>query len=96
MSELNEAGSVTHNRPFTTTLELVSLEVTRARTKFPRGRNLLTALVEEVGELASALLQEGNTAHSHKEAMQVAAVAIRIMEEQCPEFDGLSEAERQK
>jgi Domain of unknown function (DUF3850) len=73
----------------TTTLGAIAAEVARGRAKFPAGRMLLPALVEEVGELAKALLQKRPRAESRKEAMQVAAVAARIMEDGCSEFDDL-------
>ena len=59
----------------------VAQEIDRARAKFPTNRLLFHALVEEVGELAQALLERGNTDASQREAMQVACVAIRIMAE---------------
>jgi hypothetical protein len=49
--------------------------------------------MEEVGELAQALLQGGDW---RKEAIQVACVAVRIIEERCPEFDNLDPEQRQK
>jgi hypothetical protein len=55
-------------------------EITRARTKFPGNRYLLAALVEEVGELAEALVS-GTKGEVYKEAIQCACVAIRIAEE---------------
>lgn len=78
------------------TLHAVAAEVTRARTKFPGGRYLLAALTEEVGELAQALLQGKPKDEIEKEAIQVACVAIRIIEEGCPEFADLSAEERKK
>lgn len=54
-------------------------EVQRARTKFPRNRALTVALMEEVGELAQAELQQLPTVR--KEAIQVMAVAFRILSE---------------
>lgn len=60
----------------------VALEAQRARDRFPNSRNLLAALTEEVGELAQALLDrdrgEACDADVFKEAIQVAAVALRI------------------
>jgi hypothetical protein len=52
----------------------------KARRKFPGTRFLLAALVEEVGELAEAI-GSGDKTHIRKEAIQVCAVAIRIIEE---------------
>lgn len=56
-------------------------EIRRARRKFPGNRFLLAALTEEVGELAQALLQNKSREDVEKEALQVACVALRILEE---------------
>jgi NTP pyrophosphatase (non-canonical NTP hydrolase) len=69
----------------------VENEVLRAQKKFPNPNLLMTALTEECGELAEALLEvyynstknehkkgEGRWSEVYKEAMQVAAVAARI------------------
>lgn len=65
-------------------LEEIHAELERARRKFP-GENLnLAALVEEVGELSEALLEtryggpKGGFHNIRKEAVQVAAMAVRI------------------
>jgi hypothetical protein len=60
-------------------LAAISKEVARAREKHPGNAHLLAALVEEVGELAKDLL-EGNPGW-RAEAIQVATVAVRILEE---------------
>jgi hypothetical protein len=53
-------------------------ELTRARTKFP-GRNVtFAALVEEVGELATATFEESRE-RVRKEAVQVAVMAMRMV-----------------
>jgi NTP pyrophosphatase (non-canonical NTP hydrolase) len=70
-------------------------EIARARAKFPNNRNLLAALMEEAGELARALLQEGNSEHAAQEALQTACVAMRIYEEGDLAYRDLSEEERQ-
>jgi hypothetical protein len=70
------------------TVSHVCLEVKRAREKFPSNRHLLAALTEEVGELAEALLDNQGKDREYAEAMQVACVAIRIMEEGDSDFDG--------
>ena len=62
-------------------------EVYSARKKFPSSAFLMTALVEEVGELARAFLQRrtGDIPGSIRaEALQVACVAMRIYEEGDP------------
>lgn len=60
--------------------ELVPLqeELVHARTKFPSNRYLMTALAEEIGEMADAWLAEPNSPHARHEALQVACVAMRI------------------
>ena len=58
-------------------LECVREEVLRARKKFPNPECSMTALTEEVGELAKALLDEP-WAHVMKEAIQVACMAARV------------------
>ena len=63
----------------------------RARARFPGNRHLLAALMEELGELASELLQgpptivppsaredEAHRVRIREEAVQVAALAMRI------------------
>ncbi len=72
-------------------LDDVAIEVQKARAKFPNGRHLLPALMEEVGELANALLEQeyGHGVSSedvYREAVQVATAAMRIAEEGEPVF----------
>lgn len=59
-----------------------SAESNRARGLFPHTEDMLTALFEEVGELANALLENkrGNKSHRdvYNEAVQVAAMAKRL------------------
>ena len=61
---------------------LVEEELQRAREKFPSSILSMTALVEEVGELAKALLhyRAGKCEFSHiiEEAAQVAVMAQRV------------------
>lgn len=71
----------------------ISKEVVRARTKFPGNRLLLAALTEEVGELAKAMLQDRPIEEIRREAIQVACVAIRIIEEGDSSFANLTAAE---
>lgn len=56
-------------------------EVESARTKHPGNEHLLAALMEEVGELAKALLDCEPWHRVEAEAVQVACVAIRIATE---------------
>lgn len=73
----------------------VAEELDRARAKFPMPNPTFVALVEEVGELAQALLKckPGDYASSirvYEEAIQVAAMAVRVLEEgdrDYPAFD---------
>lgn len=57
-------------------------EQIKAQNKFPEGKNLLAALIEEVGESAQALLkiQESNESpeNVYKELVQVASTAYRL------------------
>lgn len=73
-----------------TTGYTLNAELQFARHKFPTNQYLLAALMEEVGELAQALIDHsrGKTTPSHvyEEAIQVAAMAIRIAEEGSQEF----------
>lgn len=63
----------------------VEAELNSARSKFPEGKHMMTALTEEVGELAQALLDhdqgEQTNEQVFKEAIQVAAMAVRIASE---------------
>lgn len=73
--------------PIPETITAIRYEVAAARAKFPDRAKLLAALTEEVGELAQALLQRKPTGSVIKEAVQVAAVAIRLIEEGDSDFD---------
>jgi len=68
----------------------VSAELAYAREKFPGNEDQFAALIEEVGELANALIEhkrgKGNGANVFAEAIQVAAMAIRVAEEGSKEF----------
>ena len=82
----NENGTKSIN---VSTLEDVAVEVLQARAKFPGNRFLLAALMEEVYELAQAMLQGRSRAEINAEAIQVACVALRIFEEQDATFADL-------
>ena len=58
-------------------LKEIDAEYTNATTKFPSSTLSTIALMEEVGELATALLDEP-LENVRKEAVQVAVMAIRI------------------
>lgn len=57
-------------------------EYKRANDKFPKGNRLLGALMEEVGELAEALLKIDESGDDpqkvYNEAVQVASTAMRL------------------
>lgn len=53
-------------------------ELSRARAKFPGKNVTFAALVEEVGELATATFEEGRD-RVRKEAVQVAVMAMRMV-----------------
>lgn len=78
------------------TSENLDLSLRGARSKFPGSRFMLAALMEEVGELAQALLQDRDPEEWKREALQVATVAIRIYEEGDSSFDDITPAESLK
>jgi phosphoribosyl-ATP pyrophosphohydrolase len=71
--------------------EQVLDEVLRARKLFPGSSGLLAALIEEVGELARALMDESDD-EVWTEATQVAAMALRLAVEGDPSLDAVREA----
>ena len=75
------------------TLDLIDSELDRARTKFPGNTHLTHALTEEVGELAKAQLQRRPRSEVVAEAVQVACLAIRIIEEGDADFAAITDAE---
>lgn len=65
----------------TSTITAVQAELIRARKLHPNGC-YLAALVEEVGEVAKAMMQEGSASErAREELVQVASTAIRLIEE---------------
>jgi len=66
----------------------VAAEIERARTKFPMPNPNLAALMEEVGELAEALLKRKPWREVRAEAVQVAVMAQRVAEEGDTGFKG--------
>jgi NTP pyrophosphatase (non-canonical NTP hydrolase) len=82
------------------TLYQIGVELRNAREKFPRNDNLLPALMEEVGELATAIIElrfaierkdppapvQQRRDKIKREAYQVIAVAVRIIEEGVAEY----------
>ena len=59
-------------------LQEIEDELTRARAKFPGKNVTFAALVEEVGELATATFSEPRT-NVRAEAVQVAVMAMRMV-----------------
>jgi hypothetical protein len=64
----------------------VAQELDRARNKFPHTGAVAVALMEEVGELAKAMLDE-SPERIYREAVQVAAMAARCALEGDPALD---------
>lgn len=71
----------------------IEAELDRDRRLFPSNVDVLPALTEEVGELNRALIQQKHEPHKgktdrdvYKEAVQVAARAIRVASEGDPNF----------
>lgn len=72
------AGEVERLGPEETLSAEILAELTRARAKFPGKNVTFAALVEEVGELATATFEEGRD-RVRKEAVQVAVMAMRMV-----------------
>lgn len=66
----------------------VSQEVHYAVRRYPYPNPNLAALMEEVGELAQAMLQKRNRSEIYSECVQVAAMAMRCALEGDPQFNG--------
>ncbi len=75
------------------TLIALDDELIHARKKFPGNRHLLAACLEELGEVARALLQRQGADRVRKEALQVAVVALRIYEEGDASFSDVTDEE---
>ncbi len=67
-------------------LHAVWCELDKAKSKFPWPNPNLAALMEEVGELANALLEKKDIREIYKEAVQVATMAARCAIEGDPQF----------
>lgn len=69
----------------------VEKEVARATEKFPKADRLLGALMEEVGELAQALLKIDESGEDpqnvYNEAVQVAATVYRLATKGEPDYN---------
>jgi NTP pyrophosphatase (non-canonical NTP hydrolase) len=66
-------------------------EIARAQEKFPKPTHLTVALMEEVGELAEAQLKGKSKKEIYDEAIQVMAVAARIIMEGDADLAGANE-----
>lgn len=62
----------------------VQLEWKHAVAKYPEPNKNLAALIEEVGEVARALLENAPREQLYNECVQVATMALRISQESCP------------
>jgi hypothetical protein len=75
----------------------VADEIERAREKFPSSNLVLAACTEELGEVAQAMLKaaagKGPVEDIWKEAVQLAAMAMRIATEGDPSFEVLPYSE---
>lgn len=65
---------------WTNTVNAIHAEVIRSRTKFPGRRFLFAALIEKVGELAEAMIDD-LPEQVQTEAIQCAGLIVRIIEE---------------
>lgn len=70
------------------TLDEIYQETIRGIENFPDPSGLLAALVEEVGELARAMMSEP-VERIRAEAIQVAALALRIVADGDPTLNGI-------
>ncbi|MCA0275852.1 MAG: hypothetical protein LCH86_07610 [Proteobacteria bacterium] len=78
LDNLDAYGRAGIPSPETALAEEILAELVRARTKFPGKNVTFAALVEEVGELATATFEEGRD-RVRKEAVQVAVMAMRMV-----------------
>lgn len=69
---------ITENYDEAVFLKQVADELHRARAKHPGDNATLAALVEEVGEVSQAMIDH-DAAHVRNEAVQVAAMAMRLV-----------------
>lgn len=90
-------GKAVEARPgrglYSESLLALANEVRAGREKFPGTRFMLAAATEELGEVARALLQKQGKERVRKEALQLAATAMRIYEEGDASFADITDAE---
>jgi NTP pyrophosphatase (non-canonical NTP hydrolase) len=92
--QIYERDAAVSSTLHTLTIHALDQEIARGRAKFPKNDLMLAALTEELGELADALESE-RPDDIRREALQVAAVAVRIAEEGDTTFVGASEESKQ-
>jgi len=63
------------------TLDLINEQMRRSRHKYPGNEQLLSAALESLGSLAKALLCGDGPERAEKEAAQVCAILVRLIEE---------------
>lgn len=85
--------TVRHVTPENRLMVEIMAELSRARAKFPGKNVTFAALVEEVGELATATLAESRD-RVRKEAVQVAVMAMRMVLDGDHTFDEWREINR--
>lgn len=88
-----EWGQVSGVPPSALSIAELTDEMIAARRKFPDPTGLLTALLEEAGELAQAILQKRPLSDICGEALQVACVAMRLYEEGDPLYAHLPDSQ---
>lgn len=73
--------NVDHLLPDSLIWREIEREVIAAREQYPGNEHRIAALAGEVGELAQALTKGEGKHRIRREAIQVAAMAVRIIEE---------------
>lgn len=89
MTQIHNANELEYSKE-DKVFNLIEKELIHARTKFPGKNVTFAALVEEVGELATALFSESKQ-RVDEEAIQVAVMAIRIILDGDHTFDSWRE-----
>lgn len=78
MTKIIQAALNTFEAREASVYRAISDELRRARAKHPTSRVTNTAMIEEVGEVAKALMDEAGF-RVREEAVQVAAMAVRLL-----------------
>ncbi len=91
MSYWIEQGEGCVESPYEATVSEIAEEVIRSRKRFPSPDHLIVALAEATGDLAAVCLTHGPKSGEAKyQARQLAALAIRLIEEADPTLEGLN------